>query len=156
MIRRWLALTYYLYALRLAALSHFYFNRLYFQAALERGTLILVGWAFMSTRLFLERMYARTFSGCLLGKNAWATSAHPTLPKAFCKNRNRMMPLPTRGNGHAPRRLRRVGIYAHAVVLRADVCPSVFRLPLFTDAERVGNECPPYLAENVLQKTETE
>nr|WP_314271696.1 signal peptidase [uncultured Kingella sp.] len=29
MIRRWLALTYYLYALRLAALSHFYFNRLY-------------------------------------------------------------------------------------------------------------------------------
>nr|WP_314271484.1 hypothetical protein [uncultured Kingella sp.] len=33
MIRRWLALTYYLYALRLAALSHFYFNRLYFQAA---------------------------------------------------------------------------------------------------------------------------
>ena len=26
MIRRWLALTYYLYALRLAALSHFYFN----------------------------------------------------------------------------------------------------------------------------------
>ena len=30
MIRRWLALTYYLYALRLAALSHFYFNPLYF------------------------------------------------------------------------------------------------------------------------------
>ena len=30
MIRRWLALTYYLYALRLAALSHFYFNRLYY------------------------------------------------------------------------------------------------------------------------------
>ena len=29
MIQRWLALTYYLYALRLAALSHFYFNRLY-------------------------------------------------------------------------------------------------------------------------------
>ena len=29
MIRRWLTLTYYLYALRLAALSHFYFNRLY-------------------------------------------------------------------------------------------------------------------------------
>nr|WP_314271733.1 hypothetical protein [uncultured Kingella sp.] len=29
MIRRWLALTYCLYALRLAALSHFYFNRLY-------------------------------------------------------------------------------------------------------------------------------
>ena len=29
MIRRWLALTYYLYALRLAALSHFYFNPLY-------------------------------------------------------------------------------------------------------------------------------
>ena len=28
MIRRWLALTYYLYALRLAALSHFYFNPL--------------------------------------------------------------------------------------------------------------------------------
>ena len=26
MIRRWLALTYYLYALRLAALSHFYFG----------------------------------------------------------------------------------------------------------------------------------
>nr|WP_314271447.1 hypothetical protein [uncultured Kingella sp.] len=37
MIRRWLALTYHLYALRLAALSHFYFNPLYylgfFQAA---------------------------------------------------------------------------------------------------------------------------
>ena len=32
MIRRWLALTYYLYALRLAALSHFYFNRLYLAA----------------------------------------------------------------------------------------------------------------------------
>ena len=32
MIRRWLALTYYLYALRLAALSHFYFNPLYFLA----------------------------------------------------------------------------------------------------------------------------
>ncbi len=32
MIRRWLALTYYLYALRLAALSHFYFNRLYNRA----------------------------------------------------------------------------------------------------------------------------
>ena len=30
MIRRWLALTYYLYALQLAALSHFYFNPLYF------------------------------------------------------------------------------------------------------------------------------
>ena len=30
MIRRWLTLTYYLYALRLAALSHFYFNPLYF------------------------------------------------------------------------------------------------------------------------------
>ena len=29
MIRRWLALTYYLYALQLAALSHFYFNPLY-------------------------------------------------------------------------------------------------------------------------------
>ena len=29
MIRRWIALTYYLYALRLAALSHFYFNPLY-------------------------------------------------------------------------------------------------------------------------------
>ena len=29
MIRRWLALTYYLYALRLAALHHFYFNPLY-------------------------------------------------------------------------------------------------------------------------------
>ena len=29
MIRRLLALTYYLYALRLAALSHLYFNRLY-------------------------------------------------------------------------------------------------------------------------------
>ena len=29
MIRRWLALTYYLYALRFAALSHFYFNSLY-------------------------------------------------------------------------------------------------------------------------------
>ena len=29
MIRRWLVLTYYLYALRLAALSHFYFNPLY-------------------------------------------------------------------------------------------------------------------------------
>ena len=29
MIRRWLALTYHLYALRLAALSHFYFNPLY-------------------------------------------------------------------------------------------------------------------------------
>ena len=29
MIRCWLALTYYLYALRLAALSHFYFNPLY-------------------------------------------------------------------------------------------------------------------------------
>ena len=29
MIRRWLALTYYLYALRLATLSHFYFNPLY-------------------------------------------------------------------------------------------------------------------------------
>ena len=28
MIRRWLTLTYYLYALRLAALSHFYFNPL--------------------------------------------------------------------------------------------------------------------------------
>ena len=28
MIRRWLALTYHLYALRLAALSHFYFNPL--------------------------------------------------------------------------------------------------------------------------------
>nr|WP_314270770.1 hypothetical protein [uncultured Kingella sp.] len=39
MIRRWLALTYYLYALRLAALSHFYFNRLYactlFQGSLK-------------------------------------------------------------------------------------------------------------------------
>ena len=33
MIRRWLALAYYLYALRLAALSHFYFNPLYFQVA---------------------------------------------------------------------------------------------------------------------------
>nr|WP_314270830.1 hypothetical protein [uncultured Kingella sp.] len=33
MIRRWLALTYYLYALRLAALSHFYFNPLYPESA---------------------------------------------------------------------------------------------------------------------------
>ena len=37
MIRRWLALTYYLYALRLAALSHFYFNPLY----LPSGTDVL-------------------------------------------------------------------------------------------------------------------
>ena len=29
MLRRWLALTYYLYALRLTALYHFYFNPLY-------------------------------------------------------------------------------------------------------------------------------
>ena len=29
MLRRWLALTYYLYALRLASLYHFYFNPLY-------------------------------------------------------------------------------------------------------------------------------
>ena len=35
MIRRWPALTYYLYALRLAALSHFYFNPLYFQTFLD-------------------------------------------------------------------------------------------------------------------------
>ena len=32
MIRRWLTLTYYLYALRLAALPHFYFNPLYNKA----------------------------------------------------------------------------------------------------------------------------
>ena len=30
MLRRWLALTYYLYALRLTALHHFYFNPLYY------------------------------------------------------------------------------------------------------------------------------
>nr|WP_314271705.1 hypothetical protein [uncultured Kingella sp.] len=36
MIRRWLALTYYLYALRLAALSHFYFNRLYKLTCMKR------------------------------------------------------------------------------------------------------------------------
>ena len=35
MIRRWLALTYYLYALRLAALSHFYFNHYKKQPALR-------------------------------------------------------------------------------------------------------------------------
>ena len=35
MIRRWLALTYYLYALRLAALSHFYFNPLYLPQVLQ-------------------------------------------------------------------------------------------------------------------------
>ena len=34
MIRCWLALTYYLYALRLAALSHFYFNPLYIMGEL--------------------------------------------------------------------------------------------------------------------------
>ena len=34
MIRRWLALTYCLYALRLAALSHFYFNPLYYKRSL--------------------------------------------------------------------------------------------------------------------------
>ena len=39
MIRRWLALTYYLYALRLAALSHFYFNRLYFKTAVLSSVL---------------------------------------------------------------------------------------------------------------------
>nr|WP_314268718.1 hypothetical protein [uncultured Kingella sp.] len=39
MIRCWLALTYYLYALRLAALSHFYFNRLYKTSALITPTL---------------------------------------------------------------------------------------------------------------------
>nr|WP_314269548.1 hypothetical protein [uncultured Kingella sp.] len=38
MIRRWLALTYYLYALRLAALSHFYFNRLYVHPTLPITT----------------------------------------------------------------------------------------------------------------------
>ena len=37
MIRRWLALTYYLYALRLAALSHFYFNPLYKGCAVFGG-----------------------------------------------------------------------------------------------------------------------
>ena len=37
MIRRWLALTYYLYALRLAALSHFYFNPLYLCALAMAG-----------------------------------------------------------------------------------------------------------------------
>ena len=41
MIRRWLALTYYLYALRLAALSHFYFNRLYkVYATYEDGVVV--------------------------------------------------------------------------------------------------------------------
>nr|WP_314271214.1 hypothetical protein [uncultured Kingella sp.] len=41
----------------------------------------------MPTRLFLGRMYARAFSGCLYLQmpNAWATIAHPTLPKMFCK-----------------------------------------------------------------------
>ena len=38
MIRRWLALTYYLYALRLAALSHFYFNPLYLSYLLAAET----------------------------------------------------------------------------------------------------------------------
>ena len=38
MIRRWLALTYYLYALRLAALSHFYFNPLYKTPAVYGNT----------------------------------------------------------------------------------------------------------------------
>ena len=36
MIRRWFALTYYLYALRFAALSHFYFNSLYFAGYAKR------------------------------------------------------------------------------------------------------------------------
>ena len=57
MIRRWLALTYYLYALRLAALSHFYFNPLYksgkrcfvpYRRQLEAGLMLsgglLLGW----------------------------------------------------------------------------------------------------------------
>ena len=35
MIRRWLALTYYLYALRLAAVCHFYFNPLYIMGELR-------------------------------------------------------------------------------------------------------------------------
>ena len=37
MIRRWLALTHYLYALRLASLSHFYFNPLYFHDFHDKG-----------------------------------------------------------------------------------------------------------------------
>ena len=38
MIRRWLALTYDLYALRLAALSHFYFNPLLVDDEKAAGT----------------------------------------------------------------------------------------------------------------------
>ncbi len=39
MIRRWLALTYHLYALRFAALSHFYFNPLYLHVLRCEGSL---------------------------------------------------------------------------------------------------------------------
>ena len=42
MIRRWLALTYYLYALRLAALSHFYFNPLYNEKQVKKAACTLV------------------------------------------------------------------------------------------------------------------
>ena len=58
MIRRWLALTYYLYALRLAALSHFYFNRLYLQG----GDLLPTCFQ----------------AACDRRWNAWAASIHPT------------------------------------------------------------------------------
>ena len=38
MLRRWLALTYYLYALRLTALHHFYFNPLYIAFAWQMAS----------------------------------------------------------------------------------------------------------------------
>ena len=44
-----------------------------------------VGWAFMPTRLFSGTDVGLSIFRLPLGQNAWATSAHPTLPKAFCK-----------------------------------------------------------------------
>ena len=85
MLRRWLALTYHLYALQLAALYHFYFNPLYFPsevldyaasrpdqaAAYTAALLILLQSAIMhrrhSTELGLCRdRYRRENIGCRL------------------------------------------------------------------------------------------
>ena len=74
--------------------------------------------------------------------------------KTYIRNGYGTMPVlwgvPMRFAGSGCLNLRRVGIYAHAVVLRSGCMPEHFQAAF--GAERVGNECPPYLAESVLQK----
>ena len=76
MIRRWLALTYYLYALRLAALSHFYFNPLYNEKQVKKQPALWVS----ECRLLFCRVPERILP--------WFHCPYPSRPLFWSRHKN--------------------------------------------------------------------